>query len=212
MNKKRVAERQATNQIYLLRLWREPQDGIWRASLKTTADDQEIAFANLDELFVYLLRQTEAMEQPRRKFPSAQGETVMTTDVVQFTPQDDGLNFVIGHDAIATMTRQGEENVRDEDIEANAQRIINELNKSGLVPGYVGDRLGYAFASALFRRRGDIYNADTGNGVSWLIAWNVFGGLIEIASQAKADLPDLIADITSELADSLLAWKAPMPL
>ena len=136
----------------------------------------------------------------------------MTTDVVKFTPQDDGLNFVIGHDAIPTMTRKGEETIKDEDFEANVERIMIELRKSGLVPGVVGDRLGYAFASAIIQRRGDIYNADTGNGVSWLIAWNVFGGLIEIASQEKADYPDLIADIMSELADSLLAWKAPMPL
>jgi hypothetical protein len=51
------------HQASLLRLWREPHDQVWRASLKTTADDQEVAFANLDELFVYLLRQTEAMEK-----------------------------------------------------------------------------------------------------------------------------------------------------
>jgi hypothetical protein len=46
-------------QAYLLRLWCEPQDQIWRASLKTTAGTQEIAFANLDDLFVYLLQWTE---------------------------------------------------------------------------------------------------------------------------------------------------------
>jgi hypothetical protein len=54
--------RRAMQQAYLLRLWREPHDQVWRASLKTTADDQEIAFANLDELFVYLLRWTELIE------------------------------------------------------------------------------------------------------------------------------------------------------
>jgi hypothetical protein len=53
-------ERQARYQAYLLRLWREPQDQVWRASLKTTAGAQELVFANLEELFLYLLRQTEA--------------------------------------------------------------------------------------------------------------------------------------------------------
>lgn len=56
-----MEESRARYQAYLLRLWCEPQDTVWRASLTTTAGDQELAFANLDELFVYLLRQTEAM-------------------------------------------------------------------------------------------------------------------------------------------------------
>jgi hypothetical protein len=67
VKKNNVAGRRARYQVYLLRLWREPQDGIWRASLKTAAGDREIAFANLDELFVYLLRQTESKEEGRPK-------------------------------------------------------------------------------------------------------------------------------------------------
>lgn len=58
-----VEGHQAPYQIYLLRLWRGPHDLIWRASLKTTAGDQELVFDNLDELFVHLLRWTEAKEK-----------------------------------------------------------------------------------------------------------------------------------------------------
>lgn len=60
MRRNTLEEPQAIYQAYLLRLWCEPHDQVWRASLKTTADAQELAFANLDELFVYLLRWTEA--------------------------------------------------------------------------------------------------------------------------------------------------------
>lgn len=61
-----MGEQQATHRAYLVRLWREPHDQVWRASLKTTAGDQEMAFASLDELFVYLLRQTEGMASEQR--------------------------------------------------------------------------------------------------------------------------------------------------
>lgn len=46
------------HQAYLLHLWHEPRDQVWRATLRTPSAEQEITFANLDELFVYLLRQT----------------------------------------------------------------------------------------------------------------------------------------------------------
>jgi hypothetical protein len=207
-----LESRHSRVQAYLLRLWHEPQDQIWRASLKTTAGDQELAFPNLDELFVYLLRQTEAIEKRRLQFTVVHGETTMTTDSVEFTLQNDALHFMIGHDAIPAMTRQGEATPRNEDVTANAERIMVQLRKAGLVPGTVGVRLGYALAAALIQRRADVYHADEGNGVVWPIAWNVFGGLVEIASQSKPDYPNLIADITGELVDSLQAWKAPMPL
>ena len=181
MNKKSVVDRQTTYQAYLLRLWREPQDGIWRASLKTTADDQEIAFANLDELFVYLLRQTEAMEQPRRKFPSAQGETVMTTDIVRFIPQEEAIHFVIGHDAMSRMTRMGEAQISDEAMKANADQIIWQMRQAELANTNIASRIGYAFAAALIQRRADIYEADTGDGIYWPIRWDVFSTIAEIA-------------------------------
>lgn len=47
-------------QTFLLRLWYEEHDQVWRASLKTTADEPEMGFANLEELFIHLLRWTEA--------------------------------------------------------------------------------------------------------------------------------------------------------
>lgn len=59
MKKSILEAGQAPHQAYLLHLWREPQDGAWRASVKTTTGEKEIAFASMDELFVYLLRQTE---------------------------------------------------------------------------------------------------------------------------------------------------------
>jgi hypothetical protein len=63
VRKLKLEEWQPVHHAYLLRLWQEPQDHFWRASLKTTAGEKEIAFASLDELFVYLLRQTEANER-----------------------------------------------------------------------------------------------------------------------------------------------------
>ncbi len=54
-----MKEQRNRYQAYLLRLWCEPNDRDWRASLKTAADEQELGFANLDELFAYLLRRTE---------------------------------------------------------------------------------------------------------------------------------------------------------
>lgn len=59
MRKNNLEAGHTPHQAYLLHLWREPQDDVWRASVKTTAGRKEIAFASLDELFVFLLRQTE---------------------------------------------------------------------------------------------------------------------------------------------------------
>lgn len=55
-----MEDRRAMYQAYLLRLWREPQDQVWRAALKAPDAEQELVFASLDELFIYLLRWTEA--------------------------------------------------------------------------------------------------------------------------------------------------------
>lgn len=209
-----MEESQARYQAYLLRLWCEPRDTVWRASLKTAAGDQEIAFANLDELFVYLLQQTEAMEKQRRKFPIAQGETMMTTDVVQFVPKDDALHLIIPHDAIPQMTFAGNQDPNNDDVENNGKLITAALNNAGLAPDSVGESIGLAMAAALFRLRGDIYNTDTGNGVDWPIAWNVFGGVFEIASKASlqpGDFPAMTADLMGDMADSLQAWHVAMP-
>ncbi len=209
-----MEERLSLGQVYLLRLWREPQDQIWRASLKTTADDHELAFANLDELFVYLLRQTEATGEPRPKLPSAQGETLMTTDVVQFVPQDDALHLIIPHDAIPQMTLTGNQGSSNDDVENNGKLITAALNNVGLAPEYQGERIGLAMAAAFIQLRGDIYNTDTGNGVDWPIAWNVFGGVFEIASKAllqSGDFPGMRADLMAELAASLQAWHVAKP-
>ena len=202
-----MEERRALGQVYLLRLWREPQDQIWRASLKTTTDDQELAFANLDELFVYLLRWTEAMEQPGQKLPITEGETVMTTDIVRFIPQEEAIHFVIGHDAMSRMTRMGEAQISDEAMKANADQIIWQMRQAELANTNIASRIGYAFAAALIQRRADIYEADTGDGIYWPIRWDVFSTIAEIALKGGSAYGELVDYIKSEM--ELLPWEAP---
>ncbi|MCL4806038.1 MAG: hypothetical protein KJ046_17220 [Anaerolineae bacterium] len=67
MKRKDLEQGQAMHQAYLLHIWREPQDLVWRASVRTTAGEKEIAFADLDELFVYLLRRTEESEREQNQ-------------------------------------------------------------------------------------------------------------------------------------------------
>ena len=59
----RGAEEQRTDYLaYLLRLWRMQDEGAagWRASLVSPGDRQKHIFASLDELLLYLRRQTGA--------------------------------------------------------------------------------------------------------------------------------------------------------
>ena len=59
----RGAEEQQIDYLaYLLRLWRMQSDGAagWRASLMTPASGERHGFANLDDLFLFLRRQTGA--------------------------------------------------------------------------------------------------------------------------------------------------------
>ena len=44
----------------LLRLWRERPGGMWRASLQDAESGERIGFADLERLFAYLRRLTEA--------------------------------------------------------------------------------------------------------------------------------------------------------
>ena len=48
-------------QSYLLRLWRVEQDGhsSWRASLENSHTGARVGFANLEQLFAYLMSRTE---------------------------------------------------------------------------------------------------------------------------------------------------------
>ena len=138
----------------------------------------------------------------------------MTTDVVQFVPQDDALHLIIPHDAIPQMTLTGNQNPSSDDVENNGKLITAALNNVGLTPDYQGERIGLAMAAAFFRLGRDIYNTDTGNGVDWPIAWNVFGGVFEIASKAllqPGDFPAMRADLMGEMAASLQAWHVAMP-
>lgn len=60
-------------QSYLLRLWSVDEDGTrgWRASLDDPSSGERIGFANLEELFAFLMRRTE--DNRRERFP-LQGE------------------------------------------------------------------------------------------------------------------------------------------
>lgn len=51
---------------YLLRLWRENQDGPWRALLENPNSEERIGFANLEDLIEFLENKTgEVIEQNR---------------------------------------------------------------------------------------------------------------------------------------------------
>jgi hypothetical protein len=44
---------------YILRLWQEQEGGEWRSSVQDTLTKDCQAFANLSELFAYLIQETE---------------------------------------------------------------------------------------------------------------------------------------------------------
>ncbi|HID53444.1 MAG TPA: hypothetical protein EYP41_15615 [Anaerolineae bacterium] len=62
-----MAKRRAVYKSYLLRLWREGSArDEWRAMVKTVSDDNESRyFANLDELFQFLLAEIENNQSPK---------------------------------------------------------------------------------------------------------------------------------------------------
>jgi hypothetical protein len=61
MMKENTAALPAQYQSYLLRLWHEDEDGhsSWRASLENSRTGGRVGFANLEQLFAYLMSQTE---------------------------------------------------------------------------------------------------------------------------------------------------------
>ena len=44
---------------YLVRLWRDRPDRPWRALVRDSANDEEHHFATVEELFLFLYRQTD---------------------------------------------------------------------------------------------------------------------------------------------------------
>ncbi len=75
MGKEGLVEAMAREQpdyvSYLLRLWRESGDGgvyrgdekaVWRASVESSLSGERVGFANLEELFEFLRRQTSEQE------------------------------------------------------------------------------------------------------------------------------------------------------
>ena len=54
---------------YLLRLWRSerPLNSEWRASLESSETGQRIGFANLEQLFAYLMDLSEGTDNMRQK-------------------------------------------------------------------------------------------------------------------------------------------------
>jgi len=53
----------ATYQSYIIRFWRDNPQGIWRASLHSTADNEKFVFAAGDDLFKFLATRLTADEE-----------------------------------------------------------------------------------------------------------------------------------------------------
>jgi hypothetical protein len=58
-----MTEEQPDYLAYLLRLWRVSEQGkaVWRASLQNSLNGDLLGFASLDDMFLFLRRQTDAM-------------------------------------------------------------------------------------------------------------------------------------------------------
>jgi hypothetical protein len=56
-----MSKQQPTSLSYLLRLWPTDAAGqpVWRASLENVQTGDRLGFANLEQLFVFLMQQTE---------------------------------------------------------------------------------------------------------------------------------------------------------
>jgi len=56
-----MGKQQPTSRSYLLRLWQTGSAGqqVWRASLENIQTGERLGFANLEQLFVFLMEQTE---------------------------------------------------------------------------------------------------------------------------------------------------------
>lgn len=52
--------KETTYRSYLLRLWRDREGRSWRATLESPTDREQMAFAQIQDLFVYLAQQTGA--------------------------------------------------------------------------------------------------------------------------------------------------------
>lgn len=50
---------------YLVRTWQDRPDSLWRALVRDCANDEERRFATIDELFLFLHRQTDGAEMGR---------------------------------------------------------------------------------------------------------------------------------------------------
>ena len=57
---------QPTARSYLLRLWPTGSAGqqVWRASLEQVQTGERLGFATLEQLFVFLMQQTEDVSEP----------------------------------------------------------------------------------------------------------------------------------------------------
>ena len=61
-----MSKQQPTAHSYLLRLWPTGPAGqpVWRASLEDVQTGERLGFANLEQLFVFLMEQTEQSGDP----------------------------------------------------------------------------------------------------------------------------------------------------
>ena len=65
-----MAKSPTAYQSYLLRLWKEDDGTVWRASLDSTETGERLGFENVDALFAFLKTQT--MPQTTRRTPMEQ--------------------------------------------------------------------------------------------------------------------------------------------
>jgi hypothetical protein len=59
---------------YLVRLWQDRPDSPWRAFVRDCADDEERRFATVEELFLFLHRQTDGRHQTEENDHQARTE------------------------------------------------------------------------------------------------------------------------------------------
>lgn len=70
-----------TYRVYLLRLWRaEAPDSSWRASLEYSHTGERIGFEGLEQLFAYLMEQTECDTDRKQGGQDGNHRTSRSTD------------------------------------------------------------------------------------------------------------------------------------
>jgi hypothetical protein len=72
---------------YLVRLWQDRPKSPWRAIVRDSANDEERRFATIEELFLFLHRQTDGRQHNEVSDPSVQEGPTLTYPSVQPDPR-----------------------------------------------------------------------------------------------------------------------------